>query len=252
MTQSMAGKVVIISGGARGIGAEVVRQLVRDGAYVLIGDVLEAEGKAFADSLGESVRFTPLDVRRDDSWQSALAVCLDEFGPPDVLINNAGVMVAAPIEFSSEDQFRHAFEVNMLGPYLGTKTVLSAMRDNGGGSIVIVTSAAGLEGTPGLPLYSASKAGNANFARTAAMELGQYKIRVNAIAPGLTNTPMSNGPDFAGWDKSPWLRQLPIPREGEVDDIAPAILFLASDASKYMTGSLIVVDGGQLAGHVAL
>ena len=126
------------------------------------------------------------------------------------------------------------------------------MKRAGGGSVVIFSSAAGLEGSPGLCAYAASKAANASFAKTAAMELGAYGIRVNAIAPGGIDTPMSNQPEFEGFDRDAWYRKLPIPRIGQPDDIVPIVVMLASDESRYMTGNVVNIDGGMLAGHSAL
>jgi 3alpha(or 20beta)-hydroxysteroid dehydrogenase len=246
------GKVAVISGGSRGIGAEMVRTFAAEGAKVMIGDQLQDQGRKLSAELGDRVRFEALDVRSIESWQNVMAATQDAFGAVNILVHSAGVMVVAPIEMATEEQFRIAFEVNVLGCFLGTRAVLDSMKRVGGGSIVVLSSAAGLEGSPGLSAYASSKAANANFARTAAMELGAYGIRVNAIAPGGIDTPMSNQPEFEGFDKNAWYGKLPVPRIGRTEEIARVALLLASDEGSYMTGSVVNVDGGHMAGHSAL
>jgi 3alpha(or 20beta)-hydroxysteroid dehydrogenase len=248
----LAGKVAVVSGGSRGIGAAVVRALAHEGARVVIGDVLQAEGSALAAELGPAVRFAHLDVRSADNWSRVVADTEQRFGPVSILVTCAGVMVVAPVEQATVDQFQRAYEVNVLGTFLGTQAVIGSMKRTGGGAIVIFSSAAGLEGSPGLCAYAASKAANASFAKTAAMELGGYGIRVNAVAPGGVDTVMSNQPEFDGFDRDAWYSKLPIPRIGQVEDIAPVVLMLVSDDSRYMTGNVVTIDGGMLAGHSAL
>jgi len=249
----LAGRVAIVSGGARGIGAATARLLVEHGARVVIGDLLEDEGRQVVKELGPEVAlFTPLDVRSEAAWDAAVAIAEASFGPPTILVNNAGVMVVGPVEMATADQFRIAYEVNVIGAFLGIRSVLDAMKAAGGGSIVVLSSAAGCEGTFGLPAYAASKAANASLAKTAAMELGHYGIRVNAIAPGGIDTAMSNAPEFEGMDRDAWYGNLPISRIGQVDEVARVALFLACDDSSYLTGSVVTVDGGHLAGHKAL
>jgi 3alpha(or 20beta)-hydroxysteroid dehydrogenase len=244
--------VAVVSGGSRGIGAAIVRIFVAEGAHVVIGDLLESEGKALADELGDAARFTHLDVRDPDNWNQVISAAEREFGAVSILIHCAGVMVVAPIELATEEQFRLAFEVNVLGPFHGTRAAIESMKRANGGSVVIFSSAAGVEGSPGLCAYAASKAANASFARTAAMELGGYGIRVNAVAPGGIDTMMSNQPEFTGFDRDAWYSRLPIPRIGQPEDIAPIVLMLASEESRYMTGNIVNIDGGMLAGHSAL
>jgi 3alpha(or 20beta)-hydroxysteroid dehydrogenase len=242
----------IISGGARGIGAAAARRFVAEGGRVVIGDILDDAGKALADELGENARFVHLDVRAAAEWEAAVELCKAEFGLPQVLVSNAGLMVVGPIESATEDDFRRAFEVNVLGAFLGTRAVIESMRQAGGGSIVVLSSTAGAAGVPGMSAYAASKAGNKAFAECAAMELGQYGIRVNVIVPGGVNTPMQHGEAFANVDIDAVYGQFPLGRIGEPEELANAILFLASSQGSYTTGATLVVDGGMLIGpHVS-
>jgi 3alpha(or 20beta)-hydroxysteroid dehydrogenase len=244
----LAGKVAIISGGGRGIGAATTRAFVREGARVVIGDVLEDEGRALAAELGEAARFCPLDVRVDSDWQRIVAECIQAFGTVDILVNNAGVMVVSPVEATTREMLERTFQVNVLGPFLGTQSVIEPMRRAGGGSIVTLSSVSGHTGTMALGAYSASKAGNAALTKCAAMELGPDRIRVNAVVPGGIATPMSQGPEFDGIDTSAAYARLPMARVGEPEEVAAVVLFLASDESSYMTGTEVIVDGGMLAG----
>jgi 3alpha(or 20beta)-hydroxysteroid dehydrogenase len=248
----LSGEVAIVSGGSRGIGAAVVRRFTAEGARVVIADVLDGPGTALADELGASARYVHLDVRCESDWAAAVASADSTFGPVSVLVTCAGVMVVAPVEQATVEQFCAAFDVNVLGAFLGTRAVIPSMQRAGGGSVVVFSSAAGLEGSPGLCAYAASKAANVSFARTAAMELGAYGIRVNAIAPGGVDTPMSNQPEFDGFDRDAWYSKLPVPRIAVPDDIVPVVLMLASDEARYVTGAVVPVDGGMLAGHPAL
>ena len=252
MTQPrLDGAVAIVTGGSRGIGAATTRLFVEEGAKVLVGDLLDDEGKALADELGESVLFTHLDVTDPGSWADAVAQCEQTFGPPSVLINNAGVMEVGPLETAPIEQFERTFRVNALGCVLGMQAVAPVMRANGGGSIVIMSSVTGLIGTYGLSAYAASKAANAVLAKCAAIELGADGIRVNSVHPGGIDTQMSNQPEFAGMDKDAWYGTMPIPRIGQPEDIARLLLYLASDESAFSTGSEFVADGGMLAGPKA-
>jgi 3alpha(or 20beta)-hydroxysteroid dehydrogenase len=191
------------------------------------------------------------DVRSAQSWAATVSACREQFGPPSVLINNAGVMLVGPIETATVADFETCFAVNTIGIFLGMQAVLATMRDNGGGAIVNMASNAGVVGTYGLPAYSASKAATIALTKTAAIEFGAAGIRVNAIAPGGVDTPMSNQPEFEGMDKSAWYSGLPIARIGQPEEIARLQLFLASTESSYCTGSVFLADGGQLAGPKA-
>jgi 3alpha(or 20beta)-hydroxysteroid dehydrogenase len=241
----------IISGGARGIGEAAARRFIAEGARVVIGDILEVEGTALAAELGENARFVKLDVRAADDWEAAVDLCKAEFGLPQVLVSNAGMMVVGPIESSTEDDYRGAFEVNVMGAFLGTRAVIEPMRQAGGGSIVIMSSTAGQAGMAGMAAYAASKAGNKAFARCAALELGQYGIRVNTIVPGGVDTAMQRSEAFANVDIDAVYGGFPLGRIAQPEEMANAILFLASSQGSYATGATFVVDGGMLAGPQA-
>jgi 3alpha(or 20beta)-hydroxysteroid dehydrogenase len=244
----LAGKVAVVSGGARGIGEAIVRLFVAEGAKVAVGDLLEQEGQSLADELAGSVIFRRLDVRSEPDWTSLVADCEAAFGPPTRLVTNAGIMVIGPIEKLAVADFQRAFDVNVIGAVLGIQAVIPSMRANGGGSIVVMSSIASMTGAGGAAAYSASKAANQLMARCAAIELGPDKIRVNSLHPGGVDTAMANGPEWDSLDKDAFYGGFPIPRMARPEEIARAALFLVGDDSSFATGAPFVVDGGQLAG----
>ncbi|MGW6158477.1 SDR family NAD(P)-dependent oxidoreductase [Streptomyces sp. NPDC055144] len=245
----LLGRAAIITGGARGIGAAMARCFVDAGARVLIADILDAEGAELAAELGESARYLHVDVRERNDWDSAVSLCREEFGHwPTALIHNAGVMTQGTVASTDADSLGVAVGINVLGPILGTQACLPGMIEAGGGSVVIMSSIASMSVGPGFIPYAVSKAGNAAYARAAAREVGEHGIRVNSLHPGGVETPMNTGPDFAALDKDSWFGRMTIPRIGRPDEIAAAALFLASDDSSYITGTQLVVDGGQLLG----
>ncbi|GAA4874248.1 glucose 1-dehydrogenase [Saccharopolyspora cebuensis] len=244
----LAGKVALITGGARGMGAAHVRTFLREGAEVVFGDVLEPEGRALAAELGQRCRFVPHDVTDEDRWIAAVRTATSAFGRLDVLVNNAGVLRAGSIEEMTVADFRAVLEVNAVGQWLGVKHASRAMGP--GGSIVNVSSVAGLVGGAGVSAYSASKFAVRGITRSAALELGPRGIRVNSVHPGGVATAMTGrdpdapGPERAG---SP-LAALPIARAGAPAEVAELVLFLAAEESGYCTGAEFVVDGGMTAG----
>ena len=242
------GKRAIITGGARGIGAAMSDLFVSEGASVVIADLLEDDGDVLASKLGSQASFVRHDVTDESSWQAVVDHCVSTFGPPNVLVNNAGVMVFGPLEQATVADFKRAFSVNLLGAFLGIRSVIAPMRESGGGSIVTLSSVTGYSGGMGMGAYTASKAGNIALVRTAAMELGPCGIRVNAIVPGGIDTPMSRGPEFAAIDVDAVYGRIPMGRIGTAEEVASMALFLASDASSYVTGAQFLVDGGMSAG----
>ena len=246
----LQGTVAIVTGGGRGIGEATARRLVADGARVVIGDVRDDLGRDVARSLEQAAGYVHLDVTSHDDWRRTVEFTQETFGHPGVLVCNAGIMISGPFEKTSPDEFRLAFETNAMGAVFGIQAVLDPMRANGGGSIVIVSSVAGLQGVEGLSAYCTSKAANTMIARCAAIELAQYNIRVNSIHPSKVDTAMSNSDAVASVVASSSTPDLPpLGRIAESADVAALVAFLASDDAAFITGGKHVVDGGRLAGY---
>ena len=242
------GKVALITGAARGQGEAEARRFVAEGARVVLGDVLDEEGRRVAESLGERAVWMRHDVSSEASWAAFVDTAKRRFGRVDVLINNAGVLVIAPIASITLEQYMRVINVNQVGCLLGMRAVIPAMAEAGGGSIINIASTAGLEGVACLVGYVSSKFAIRGMTKTAAIELGPLKIRVNVICPGGIDTSMGRGDDFGAVDTSSYFSGLPIPRIGRPDEVARAAVFLASDDSSYCTGAELLVDGGMLAG----
>jgi 3alpha(or 20beta)-hydroxysteroid dehydrogenase len=238
-------KIALISGGVRGIGRAIAERFVAEGARVMVGDMVLPEP---ADAGNERLCFGRLDVRRRDSWKEIVARCREAFGAPNVLVNNAGVMIPSAIADTDGSDYRTSFDVNVLGAVFGLQAVIPGMREQGGGSVIIVSSTASMVGAAGFASYAASKAANMSLAKSAALELGPLAIRVNSLHPGGVATAMSQGPAFEGFDQDAFYARFPIPRIAQPEEIAGAAAFLASDDSGFATGSQFFIDGGQLAG----
>ncbi|WP_030167416.1 glucose 1-dehydrogenase [Spirillospora albida] len=231
------GKVALISGGARGIGAASARALAAEGARVVIGDILDDEGAAVADGLGNAARYIHLDVTSAEDWTAAVETAVREFGGLNVLFNNAGIANGAAIQRFGLEKWRHIIDVNLTGPFLGIRAATEALIAAGGGSIINNSSIEGLRGTSWAHGYVASKWGLRGLTKSVAVELAPHGIRVNSLHPGLIRTPITEGiPD----DMVP----IPLGRPGQPEDVASFVLFLASDESSYATGSEFVIDGG--------
>lgn len=243
--ERMKGKVAIVSGGARGVGAADVRRLSDEGAAVAIADVLDTEGNALAKELvanGGEVRFFHLDVTDQGNWQKLVTEVLDWKGRITTLVNNAGIVNRTGITGTTLENWQRVIGVNLTGAFLGMKTVCPAIRDAGGGAVVNVASVAAYVGHND-PAYTASKAAVLGLTRTAAAEYVDWKIRVNAICPGIIVTGLNAG----GRHLEPWRNATPLGRFGTMDEAANLVLFLASDESSYITGEDIAMDGGFLA-----
>ena len=235
-------KVALVTGAARGIGEAIARLFAKEGAAVVIGDILEKEGEATAEDMraqGGEARFLRLDVTSEDSWQQAVKTIEEWHGKLNVLVNNAGLVDREAIQDTPLDLWERIMAVNITGVFLGTKHVIPAMRRAGGGSIINMSSAYGLIGTANRPAYTASKGGVRLFTKATAVEHAKEGIRANSIHPGFVVTPMT-----ASYQVEERIAQTPMGRLATPEDIAPGALFLASDDSRYMTGSELVIDGG--------
>ncbi|MFF3318546.1 glucose 1-dehydrogenase [Streptomyces sp. NPDC003035] len=242
----LTGKTVLITGGARGLGAEAARQAVAAGANVVITDVLDDEGGATAAELGERARFHHHDVTSEEGWAAAVTYAVAEFGGLHGLVNNAGIASGAFLESESVENFRRVLDINLTGVFIGMKTAIPAMKEAGGGAIVNISSAAGLMGLALTAGYGASKWGVRGLTKIGAVELGTAGIRVNSVHPGMTYTPMTAPVGIErGEGKYP---NTPMGRVGEAPEIAGAVVFLLSDAASYVTGAELAVDGGWTAG----
>ncbi|GAA1968898.1 glucose 1-dehydrogenase [Isoptericola halotolerans] len=234
-------RVAVVTGGARGIGAAYVRALHDAGARVVVADLLEDAGSALAAELGERARFVALDVTDEDRWQEVVADTVEAWGGVDVLVNNAGIANAGPIEHYPRAKWDAVIAVNLTGTYLGCRAVVPAMKAGGGGSIINISSVEGMRGSTHLHGYVASKFGVRGLTKSLAVELGEAGIRVNSVHPGFIDTEMTAKIDPSG---------LPIPlrRGGRAEDLTGTVLYLAGESSAYVTGAEIVVDGGMING----
>jgi 3alpha(or 20beta)-hydroxysteroid dehydrogenase len=231
------GKVVLISGGAQGMGAAHARMLVDEGAKVVLGDILDEKGEALATELGDAVRYVHLDVTQAEQWDGAVTTAVDTFGQLNVLVNNAGIVALGKIGKFDMAKWQKVIDVNLTGTFLGMQAVVEAMRAAGGGSIINVSSIEGLRGSVMVHPYVASKWAVRGLAKSAALELGKDNIRVNSVHPGFIRTPMTKYfPDD--------LVTAPLGRPGKPEEVSTFVVFLASDESSFATGSEFVVDGG--------
>ena len=232
------GKVVLISGGARGMGAAHAEALVSQGARVVIGDVLDDAGREVAEKLGDAGGFVHLDVTDPDHWDAAVDAALTRFGRLDALVNNAGIVKVGQLRGSSVADWQQVIDVNLTGAYLGMRAVVESLITGGGGSIINISSVEGLAGSAHLHAYVAAKFGLRGITKSTAVELASHGIRVNSIHPGLVLTPMSKGvtDDF--------MAPIPMRRGAAPSEISTFVVFLVSDESTYATGAEFVIDGG--------
>ena len=243
-------KVVLISGGASGIGAATARLVVREGGKAVLADRDEAKGRALAGELGAAARFVPIDVTREPDWQQAVSATVAAFGALHGLLNAAGVGVRNTIEDCTLAEYRRVNDINALGTFLGCKSAVPAMRRSGGGSIVNISSVLGLRGSASAVAYSASKGAVRALTKNVALYCAQmkYGIRCNSVHPGYIDTPMIAyrlAQPVGNLSGREWLEELhPLGRLGQPSEVADMILFLLSDESSFSTGAEFVCDGG--------
>jgi len=244
----LAGKVALISGAARGMGAAEAKMFAREGAQVVIADVLEAEGRAVEAEVaakGGKAAFVRLDVTRETDWQEAVALAEQRFGKLNVLVNNAGISATGRVEDTPLEAWQRVMEVNATGVFLGSKAAIPAMRRAGGGSIVNISSQLGLVGTDiTSPMYPASKGAVRLLTKVTAIQYAKEGIRANSVHPGPIVTPMTEKRRADPATYQLMLSRIPLGRYGEPEEVAYAVLYLASDESAFVTGSELVIDGG--------
>jgi 3alpha(or 20beta)-hydroxysteroid dehydrogenase len=238
------GRVAVVTGAARGMGASHARCLVDAGARVVLTDVREAAGKALADELGDGANFVTHDVTNGADWERAIAAAEEAFGPVDILVNNAGVAAYSPIEACSEQDYRTLIDVNQVSVFLGMKSVIGSMSKTGRGSIINISSVAGFVGEANTVAYTASKFAVRGMTKVAAKEFGPRGIRVNSIHPGVIETPMVTDNPEADSVLKAMAASAPLRRIGQPKEVSNLVVFLASDESSFMTGAAFVVDGG--------
>lgn len=245
----LANKVAIVTGGARGMGEATVRLFIEHGAKVVIGDLLDQEGEALAKELGPNAAYLHMDVSNPDDWKKAVARA-EAFGPLNVLVNNAAIVHMASIVDTTPEDYMRVVKVNQLGTFLGIQAVIAPMKAAGKGSIINISSIDGLQSKNALIAYSSSKWAVRGLTKSAAIELGQYGIRVNSVHPGGVFTAMGGkyAEDADPKVMDPYYQHHAIPRVGLPHEVAYVTLFLATDEASYSTGGEFLADGGWAAG----
>ncbi len=252
MNDSLAAKRILVTGAAQGLGAEIARHCVDAGARVLLADVQDDKAAETAAALGPSAEWIRLDVTREADWRTSLDYVRDRFGGLDGLVNNAAVLHMGPLVEIGADDVTRLLAVNVAGPTFGIKHAAPFLRDSGGGSIVNIASIDGVLGMNSVAVYSATKFAVRGLTRSAALELGQWGVRVNAVCPAMGNPEMS-APFFDRIDTTRYLAKVPDPilpnAPVRAATVAPAVVFLLGDGSRSMTGTDVIVDAGWTAGH---
>ncbi|WP_039804886.1 glucose 1-dehydrogenase [Nocardia araoensis] len=237
----LTGKVALISGGARGMGAAHAKALVAADARVVLGDVLDEEGAAVAAELGDNAAYVHLDVREPEDWRKAVGTAVERFGSLSVLVNNAGIVNGNLLVAFELAEWQRIIDINLTGTFLGMQAATPAMIEAGGGSIINISSVEGMRGSPGLHGYTATKFAVRGLTKSTALELAQHNIRVNSVHPGMIRTPMTENipEDFL---------QIPLGRAADPAEVSALVTFLASDESSYSTGAEFIIDGGLTVG----
>ncbi len=244
----LEGKVAFVSGGARGMGAAEARLFAKEGARVVIGDVLEDEGRkveAEINEAGGEAIFVRLDVTSESEWEKAIAATVARFGKLDVIVNNAGISARGKVEDITVEDWDKVMDINAKGVFLGTKAAIPEMRKAGGGSIINISSQLGLVGTDNSsPQYQASKGAVRLLTKATAIQYASEGIRANSVHPGPIHTTMTEARRLDPDTQKLMLSRIPLERYGEPDEVAYGVLYLASDESSFVTGSELVIDGG--------
>ena len=246
----LEGKVALISGGARGQGAVEAKLFASEGASVVIADILDDEGRQVEAEIAESggsATYVHLDVTSESQWNDAVSAAVERYGKLDILVNNAGILIRAGVEDTTEEDWDRIMDINAKGVFLGTKAAIPAMREAGGGSIINISSVAGLQGSPGSAAYSSTKGAVRILTKSTAIQYALEGIRCNSVHPGLIYTDMTKDTLDTPEGERDWRARVPIGRIGVSEDVAKGVMFLASDESSYMTGSELVIDGGMTA-----
>ena len=237
----LEGKVALVTGGARGLGASFARAVVAQGGKVVVADVLDDIGNNLAQDLGTSARYVHLDVTNRSQWSSAVQFALDSFGLLNILVNNAGIAHSAPIGEYPPEQWDTIMAINLTGVFNGINAALDALKTSAPSSIVNISSIAGIQGFAGAVGYCAAKFGVTGLTKSVALDVAKFDIRCNSVHPGLFDTPMT-----AGMDQH--RKQSAMGRIGQPEELASLIVYLASDESSFCTGAEFVCDGGETAG----
>lgn len=247
----LEGKVALISGGARGQGATEAKLFAGEGAKVVFGDILDDLGKqveAEIHEVGGEALYIHLDVTNAADWASAVEAAVSRYGRLDVLVNNAGITIRKNVEDTTEEDWDRIMAINAKGVFLGTKQAIPAMRESGGGSIVNISSTAGLVGSPySGASYAATKGAVRLFTKATAIQYAKEGIRCNSVHPGLLETPMTQDMLADAAHREERTQRIPMGRVGTTEDVAYGVLYLASDESSFVTGSELVIDGGATA-----
>ncbi len=243
----LEGKVALISGGARGQGAVEARLFAQEGAKVVIADILDEQGKQVEAEIAEAggdATYVHLDVTSESDWNNAVQTAVTSYGKLDILVNNAGILIRKGVEETTVEDWDRIMDINGKGVFLGTKAAIPAMREAGGGSIINISSIAGMIGSPQSAAYNATKGAVRILTKATAIQYAKEGIRVNSVHPGPIRTNMTE----AGWSTPEGLKateeRTPLGRYGEPEEVGYGVLFLASDESSFMTGSELVIDGG--------
>ena len=243
----LEGKVALISGGARGMGAAEAKLFAREGAKLVIGDVLDEDGRrteAEINETGGECLFVPLDVTDETQWEDAVSQAIARFGSLHILVNNAGIIGSAKVEDTTVELWDRVMDVNAKGVFLGTKAAIPHMRKAGVGSIINISSIYGLVGSRGSASYHASKGAVRLFTKSTAIQYARESIRANSIHPGAIATPMTERSRSDGEHSQGMLASTPMGRWAQPEEVAYGALYLASDESSFVTGSELVIDGG--------